>query len=231
MQEEIGHREADEHDHGTARPGRAGPARTRVYEYVRQGILAGQLTAGSFLEEEEISRAVGTSRTPVREAFQQLHSERLIDLVPRRGAMVRGVTVRELLEIYETRLMIESHSARRLCAARHGAPAAMHETLLRMQGPETQSSWPHVPLNTQFHHALVAAAGNGVTTALYESLTSRQERVAAASVALDPTRRQTIHREHEALVAALDSHDAERAVAILAEHLRPVGGILAQLPA
>jgi DNA-binding GntR family transcriptional regulator len=206
------------------------PARQRVYDYVREGILSGRLAGGIFLEEEEVSRAVGVSRTPVREAFHQLHSERLIDLLPRRGAMVRAVTVQELMEVYETRLMIETHTAQRLCAERKGPPPLMVETLAEMKLQASQSGFAHVQLNSIFHRALVAAAGNSVVTALYDSLNSRQERVAMTSVGIDPGRRRIILDEHIALVEALAAHDADAAVAVLTEHLRPIREIVARLP-
>lgn len=98
------------------------PARQRVYEYVRDGILDGRLAGGSFLEEEQVSLAVGVSRTPVREAFQQLHSERLIDLVPRRGAMVRAVTVQELVEVSDPAFDRVACGAPAVCCAAAGAP-------------------------------------------------------------------------------------------------------------
>jgi DNA-binding GntR family transcriptional regulator len=210
--------------------GKWAPARERVYQYVREGILQGDLADGTFLEEEHVSLAVGVSRTPVREAFQQLHSERLIDLLPRRGAMVRAVTVQELLEVYETRLMIETHAAQRLCGARRPPPKAMVDALAEMRHLPGESSVAHVRLNSIYHRALVAGAGNGVVTQLYDSLNSRQERVAITSTSIDPSRQRVILEEHIALVAALEAHDAGAAMAILTQHLRPIHEIVARLP-
>ena len=214
---------------GAGQPPRR-PARDLVYDYVRHGILHGRLAAGTFLEEEQVSAAVGVSRTPVREAFQQLQGERLIDLLPRRGAMIRLVTVQELLEIYETRLMIETHAVRRLCRDRLPVPDRMASALAGMQQQPDAAVPSHVQLNTAFHDALVEAAGNGVTTMLYRSITFQQERVAMASVSISPGRRRTILDEHEQLAAALAVHDEAAAVAILARHLRPIQDILARLP-
>ncbi len=211
-------------------PGKAEPARRRVYEFVRDGILQGRLPGGSFLEEEQVSLAVGVSRTPVREAFQQLHSERLIELLPRRGAMVRLVTVQELVEVYETRLMFETHAARKLCAERRPPPPPMLDALAGMRQMPGGDAVAHVRLNSVFHHALVAASGIGVMTELYDSLRLRQERVAIASVTIEPERQRTILDEHIALVAALSEHDAAGAVAILARHLRPIREVVSRLP-
>ena len=65
---------------------RGKPTRERVYLYVREQILRGRFLGGCFIEEEEISSALGLSRTPVREAFHRLEAERFPDLLPRRGA-------------------------------------------------------------------------------------------------------------------------------------------------
>lgn len=214
----------------SAEPAPRPPARERVHHYVRDGILRGRFAGGTFLEEEQVSLAVGVSRTPVREAFQQLQAERLIDLLPRRGAMVRHVTATELVEVYETRLMMESHAVRRLCQSRAPAPPAMRPILDELGRLPESAVFEHVQLNTAFHRAMVAGAGNGVLDALYELLTTRQEHVAVTSVSIDPGRSHIIHAEHAALIAALDAHDAAAAIAILTDHLRPVHAIVAQLP-
>lgn len=206
------------------------PARERVYDYVRQGILHGRLAAGTFLEEEQVSAVVGVSRTPVREAFQQLQGERLLELLPRRGAMIRLVTAQELVEILETRLMIEAHAVRVLCRGRLPLPHAMEAALAQMRRQPDSDIPSHVQLNTAFHAALVEAGGNGVIAALYRSITFQQERVAMTSVRIDPGRRKAILHEHERLAAALAAHDEAAAVAVLGRHLRPVEDILAQLP-
>ena len=206
------------------------PARGRVYSYVREGILHGRLPGGTFLEEEAISLAVGVSRTPVREAFQQLHSERLIDLLPRRGAMVRTVTVQELLEVYDARLMIESHALRAICAARLGPPAEMVMVLDQMQRLPVEHVVDHARLNSTFHRAIVTAGRNAVVMELYAALGSRQERVAVTSVGIDPGRHGLIQREHAALIEAIGRHDAEAAIAVLQRHLQPVREILSHLP-
>ena len=138
------------------------PAKERVYDYVRRAIIEGQLVGGTFLEEERVSLAVGVSRTPVREAFQQLQSDRLIDLLPRRGALVRAVTVQEFMEVYETRVMIETHALRKLCDQRQPPPAPMVQALEVMQRQPGDLTVAHVQLNTAFHRALVAAADNSV---------------------------------------------------------------------
>ena len=206
------------------------PAKDRVYDYVRKAILQGHLEGGTFLEEERVSLAVGVSRTPVREAFQQLQSERLIDLLPRRGALVRAVTVQELMEVYETRLMIESHAVRKFCEARQSLPPAMAQALATMHREPGDGTIAHVQLNTAFHRALVAAAGNSVILELFDVMSTRQERVAMTSLRIEPARHDTILREHEQLMTSLQRHDAPATIATLTLHLQPIREILSKLP-
>src|ERR1700744_3261363 len=103
----------------------SGPARERVYVFVCEQILKGHFVGGSFIEEEQISSAINVSRTPVREAFHRLEAEKFIDLLPRRGALVRQVTASELTDVYEARRVIEGYSIARMGQERLPVPAEM----------------------------------------------------------------------------------------------------------
>ena len=204
------------------------PARERVYAYVREQILRGVFAGGSFVEEEEISSAMGVSRTPVREAFHRLEAERFIDLLPRRGALVRQVTAQELADLYETRRMIEGYAVARICREKIVLPASMEDILDRLD--EGGDHFARVELNREFHFVMVRALGNEVLSELYQSLGARQQRVAMRALAADPGRIERIRREHRDFLAALRDHDEVRARAVLDEHLRPVAGVLSRLP-
>ncbi len=208
----------------------SGPSRDRVYAYVRDRILSEEYRSGSFLEEEQVSEAVGVSRTPVREAFHRLAGERFIELLPRRGALVRGVTVRELIDMYETRRVLETYAARRICAEALAVPEAMETLLDDMRQISATEPLRIAELNRQFHRALVGALGNEVLADTYDSLRSRQQRVAIGAIKANPTRLPTIHAEHAELVAALKRGDGDRAAAILDAHLRPVLDVITHLP-
>ena len=103
----------------TADPSAAqGPARDRVYVWLRDEIIRGSIEGGRFLDELWVSGTMGVSRTPVREAFHRLAAEKFITLLPRKGAQVRTVTARELEEVYQSRQLIEGHAVTVLCAPR-----------------------------------------------------------------------------------------------------------------
>lgn len=206
------------------------PARERVYLRVREQILRGHFAGGSFIEEEQISSAMGLSRTPVREAFHRLEAERFIELLPRRGAMVRQVTAQELAHLYETRRMIEGYAVARICQEEIPLPAKLDIILDRIDQVVDADHFARVELNRRFHFTMVAALGNEVLSELYQSLDSRQQRVAMTALSVDPNRMARIQNEHRALLAALRVWDEPQARAILEQHLRPVMGVVSRLP-
>ncbi|MDF3309201.1 GntR family transcriptional regulator [Rhodococcus sp. T2V] len=215
----------------TGPTGESGPARDRVYVWLRDEIIRGSIEGGRFLDELWVSGTMGVSRTPVREAFHRLAAERFITLLPRKGAQVRTVTARELEEVYQARLLIEGHAVAALCARGAGAPAHMVDLIEPMEAAGREQDWFAVSgLDREFHLTMVSAAQNSVLTELYDSLRSRQQRVAVRALHVGPQRLDTINAQHRALVAALDAVDADTALDILAAHLRPVPEVLALLP-
>jgi DNA-binding GntR family transcriptional regulator len=204
--------------------------RDRVYDLILDGIMRGDFADGSFIEEEMVCQMAGVSRTPVREAFNQLAAERILELLPRRGAMVRHVTARELTEVYEARRLIEGHAVRQICQHQLKTPAAMVELCERMEQIGADDLVQAGELNRQFHRELVAASGNRILIELFDRLHSRIIRVALSALQADPSRTRVICSEHRGLVAKLDAGDTEGALTLLYAHLQPQSNIIAQLP-
>ena len=213
-----------------ARDDREPTARERAYEHVRSAILSGAYPPGAFVEEETVCRAAGVSRTPVREAFQRLDGERFLELLPRRGARVRQVTARELLDLYETRRVIEGFAIDRLCTAAEPLPADLAAILGQMRALPSDALLRHVELDRLFHRTLVGAARNAIMIEVYDGLRPRQQHVALAALGADPSRIPTILDEHDRLLAAIAARDAASARAVLAVHLSPIGHVVARLP-
>lgn len=219
-------------DNTDSRPRGRISATQRAYQWIRDAVLSGELPEGAILEEEEISYAVGTSRTPVREAFNRLQAERYIDLIPRHGARVRVIDARELAEIYATRYVLEAHALQEICARQRGNPPSAAALIDDFEASLPAADWPRVALLDQsFHRSYIAHNGNSVLTDLYDNLQARQVRLSLRTLTTMPSRLPIIIREHRALWQAVDSHDADRATAILAQHLRPVPQLIAKLPA
>ena len=86
--------------------------RKRIYEYLREQLLNGEIAPLEHLIEAKIAKEIGTSRTPVREALHSLELEGLIESIPRVGYVVKPINEQEVGEICEIRMAIEGVAAR-----------------------------------------------------------------------------------------------------------------------
>ena len=189
-----------------------------AYEYVKVRLLDGRFAGGTLLSENEIAHRLDVSRTPVRQAFVQLEAEGLLELYPRRGALVVPISPSEAEDVLEARMLIEQHSARRAVHAGTALVAALEEHIAEQEealGNGAGFAWA----DRRFHRAIVEAAGNRLLTRQYDALRDRHQRIAAATVARDPTRIAHFIAEHRELAAALERGDADSAVAVTAAHL------------
>lgn len=205
-------------------------AKDMAYEHISEQILRGAFEAGEFLDETELALAIGVSRTPVREALLRLQAESFIELLPRRGAQVRSITVSEMHEVYETRIMIEATAYGRICRASRPIPSAARDLIAEMKAAGDSLDWPaYGQLDQRFHALLVQCADNSVMHRLYESLRPQHVRIAIRAIKESPGRRSTIECEHERILDALAEGDDDLAVVILREHLREVPEIVEAL--
>src|SRR4029077_2652017 len=83
----------------------------RVHAALREAITSGRLRPDERIKQEKVAAELGVSRTPVREALHLLEREGLVRLVPRRGAVVPGVTAADVRELYELRELLEPAAA------------------------------------------------------------------------------------------------------------------------
>lgn len=213
--------------------GRGGPSPAwgRVYSYVCERILRGEFPGGSFVEEEQISSAMNVSRTPVREAFHRLQAEKFIDLLPRRGALVRQVTASELMDLYEVRRVVEGYSIARICQDRLPLSASIEAAFAVMGNFDHDGDpYKYVLMDRQFHRSIVASPGNVVMVEAYDALMARQLRVGMAALRLAPSRIPRILAQHRHLLDALTAHDEQEARRVLDEHLKPVMNVVSKLP-
>ena len=86
---------------------------TEIARHLREAIIRGDLAPGERVNESRLTRELASSRSPVREAIRILAAEGLLTIEPHRGARVRPLSEDDLEEIFDVRLMIESHGLRR----------------------------------------------------------------------------------------------------------------------
>src|SRR4029079_4715973 len=135
-------------------------------------ILAGDLPAGSKLNEATVADLLGVSRGPVREAFRALEESGLVRLEKNRGVFVRQIAVEEADEIYELRAVLDEFVGRRVAQKASAAEIKTLRGLVdRMDRSVSRNDVDgYHAANLEFHDMLVALAGNAKLLATYRQL-------------------------------------------------------------
>jgi DNA-binding GntR family transcriptional regulator len=193
-----------------------------AYRLLRAAILSGEHPPGTRLKEIEVGQQLGMSRTPIREAFRQLHLDSLVSLVPRSGAVVRGWTAADVEEVFALRAVLEGFCASR-AAVLMSAPAVvelaeLHEELEQRSFVRDVDAEELTRLNSLFHRKIVEGSGNRRIEALLDKITGlpvpwRQ------SFWDRPRQREAAAIYHREIVEAIRTHDAVRADAVMRSHI------------
>jgi DNA-binding GntR family transcriptional regulator len=197
------------------------PAAERAYAFTKELIISGELPGGHLFSEGEIAERTGMSRTPVREAFLRLQAERLLELYPKRGAVVVPISPGEARDVLDLREALECSAVRRII--RSGLPLpplARHlGEIINEQRRLAEAIDPagFSRADQEFHQAIVAASGNALAEQLYLTLYDRQRRMAVHALRPRPDLLSVLADEHAALVRRI----SERDEAGFSEALRP----------
>jgi len=190
----------------------------RAYRALRAEAVSYRFAPGERLSEHELSRRLGFSRTPLREALHRLASEGLVVAGEGRGFRARSLQVREVEELYELRLGLETQIAR--LAARRITPeqAAALEAFLDRSAAACEAADVETLLHLDegFHERLAEATGNGE---LLRALRALNARIYFFRWVDMQGRRGTTQGEHRAILRAVAAGDAEAAASALAGHI------------
>lgn len=195
--------------------------RDEAYEVIKQRIIMCLFRPGEALSEATVSATLGFGRTPVRQAFDRLMRDGLVEVLPRKGIIVRPISQDEVRDMVEVRLLNEGLCAR--LAAERAEPAqlaALNENVA--QGARAAAARDVVTLmalDRDFHGAISTAAGNPVLGEILRNLHERAQRVWFVSLRAPEHHRRVVD-EHAAIVEALRSRDPSAAEAAVRAHIQ-----------
>ncbi|OUS92212.1 GntR family transcriptional regulator [Rhodococcus sp. NCIMB 12038] len=195
----------------------------QVYSMIHESIMNGDLPAGARLRVRDLAEQVGTSVMPVREAIRRLEEAGLAERVPHRGAVVKGLTLAELVQVYDVRRLLEVE------AARLGAQRISVEDCDRMQAEFTlmRAAVDEGRVVALLDHdeallsILYEAAANPVLLQTIRNLWNhcRAYKIVGAQGSLDSGGDDPLWRFQERLVAAARDRSGESAAAVNEESL------------
>lgn len=193
----------------------------RAYTAILDAILNGRHLPGTMLSEAALAAQVGVSRTPVRTALARLQDDGWVAIYPKRGAIVRGLSERDIADLADARLILESTSVQRarpedlqLLAERLDSEVAVQREAL--DGGDVRA---FIESTVAFHRSFVQAGRNRVLLELNDRLADRQRFLLFSYGDTLLARCADIIAEHQGLVAHLRAGDAEAFSEALRHHI------------
>ncbi|MEV1157645.1 GntR family transcriptional regulator [Micromonospora chokoriensis] len=185
-------------------------------------ILSGRSDPGERLVEEQLTRRLGISRAPLREALRLLAQRGLVEHVPRRGVRVATLSERDVRELYELRDVLERFAVRAgIPVGRESDLVGLRAALDRMvEAVRLGDRMAVAESHRAFHVALVALADNRQLSAVYDSILVKLQLYMAINLRREAELAQPldgVHR-HERLFEAVAGGDPEEVLAVLSAH-------------
>ena len=194
--------------------------RDAAYDAIKHRIITCAFRPGEYLNEAFVSASLGIGRTPVHQAIDRLMLEGMVEVMPRKGVIVKPVSLDEIMQIIDVRLINEIYGIR-LAAERAEQDEIKHlsDILARAaQWIEARNSEQLMLLDREFHNVLALASKNHVLADTLSKLHDRSLRFWFISLNR-PGHHAHVHAQHEAILAAIRDHDANGAEAAMRSHI------------
>jgi DNA-binding GntR family transcriptional regulator len=194
------------------------PLKEKAYSYLKEAIISGEIVPGSPISEYRLAEVLGISRTPVREALNQLELEGFLTSIPGKGMLVRAVTAEFVLEIFEYREAIEGFACR-LAAMRmsEATRSELVNVFLRTTPPQDIESL--LRIGDSLHSAVRNACANSTLESSLDRVRDHVKRLRLLAAKI-PQRAERSFVEHQRIIEALADNDADLAETMMRDHIR-----------
>jgi DNA-binding GntR family transcriptional regulator len=186
----------------------------RVYRMLKSGLIEARLAPGQFLSEGDLAIRCQTSRTPVREAFSRLAQDGWLTRIPRKGYLIIPISIRDIVELYEYRKILECFTAEKVAHSASHAQIEGLAALVRVES-EPEASLPDIlAANSAFHLHLAELSAN-------QRVASQLSLVLCYVRRLDTICTQKVPGwiGHEEILIALRTRQPDAALQAMARHI------------
>jgi DNA-binding GntR family transcriptional regulator len=201
-------------------PATASSLRDAAYDAIKHRIITCTFRPGEYINELQLSSVLKIGRTPVHQALDRLMIEGLVEVIPRKGVIVKPVSLNEVLQIIEVRLINEPFCSR--LAAEHADDSDLSEVAEVLKRAKYWASLRNVEnmmlLDREFHLLVARSSKNEVLADLLRSLHERSLRFWFISLNA-PTQYESVHNQHDAIFAAIRQRDPDEAECAMRIHI------------
>lgn len=196
------------------------PLRDIVFESLKEAIIEGKLKPGERLMEMQLAERLGVSRTPIREAIRKLELEGLVVMVPRKGAYVTDVSLKDIIDVLEIRASLEGLAAS--LAAQRITSEEIKE--LELKTEEFGKCYKDndiegmIKIDTELHDIIFRAARNERLIGLTDSLREHVQRFRVTYMT-EYKKSAKLIEEHKKILEAIKKGDVEKARAYAQIHV------------
>ena len=193
------------------------PARIKIASILRKAILAGEFHEGQELSLTDLERKLGVSRTPVREAFQTLASEGLIQLRMNRGAIVKGINPKFITDHYEMRILLECEAVARATVNRMDTSHLFEIQQKIVDNLSIVTQDEYINYNQVLHTSIWKAADN---QKLSNFLMGLWNGPSVGKTTIDAEHRFESIKEHGEIIQYIYSYEPDKAKKAMDKHIR-----------
>jgi len=198
--------------------------REQTYQVLRSAILSGEFVAGSRLVETQIAEKLQVSRTPIREALQQLQKEQLIVTDGNGNLRVISFSSEDAIHLYRCRSVLEQESVSEACKYATDAHLEKIELIIQqaekasLQQPNQLTSYQLLHIDYQFHRAIAECSGNPWLGLLLDQLFDKMALLRIQTIQQN-LQVLDIRSEHRQIYDAIATRNVDKALAAIRNHL------------
>jgi GntR family transcriptional regulator, rspAB operon transcriptional repressor len=205
-----------------ARPVRAASLADQAYATLKKWILSGQLDADTVMSENDLSRRLSISRSPLREAIRKLQDEGLLAASGPRGFGIPPISLDLIDQVYGVRLALETEAASHAQSIPPADLARMRAVMEEIR-PDVMAGHPQrfTEIDFDFHDLFVRNCGNPLLISYIERLRGNIQRILVYSGELEDHSKHSFD-EHMAILEAMEDQDPQRIEATVRKHITGV---------
>lgn len=188
-----------------------------IYEVIKKKIIYGELTSNTPLTEESLAEEFNVSRTPIREALRKLEQDGLVEMIPRRGAYIKGITLIDIEEIFSVREGLEGLCTNIATILISDQNLNYLETVLKEADEAFQKGI--LKKGDELHDVILRIAGNSRILNIVSNLKDHIQRLHNLSLTI-PGRLELSNKQHWEIFHAIQQRDPELAEKKMRDHIR-----------